>query len=84
MEVKSTTERLGGKRLQGKVVASKMKDTIVVAVDRFVKDKKYGKFLKITKCFQVDDVGNTKKVGDIVDIVECRPMSKNKHFRVCA
>ena len=71
-----------GKILQGKVVSSKMKDTIVVAVDRFIKHPKYDKFFKVTKRFKVHDAGNRKKVGEMVNIIECRPMSKDKHFRV--
>jgi small subunit ribosomal protein S17 len=77
-----TTKEVAGKRLKGKVISSKMKDTIVVAVERFVKNKKYSKYLKITKRFKVHDLGNTKKVGEQVDIVECRPMSKEKHFKL--
>jgi len=83
MKDKSTkTEEIKGKRLNGKVISSKMKDTIVVAVDRFIKNQKYNKYLKITKRFKVHDVGNTKKVGELVEIVECRPMSKDKHFKI--
>ncbi|MSR78716.1 MAG: 30S ribosomal protein S17 [Candidatus Taylorbacteria bacterium] len=75
-------EDKGGKVLSGKVVSVKMKDTIVVAVDRFVKHSKYDKFFKITKKFKAHDQGNTKKVGEQVSIVECRPISKDKHFRI--
>ncbi len=84
MEPKATKnkEGKGGKVLQGKVVSSKMKDTIVVAVDRFIKHPKYDKFFKVTKRFKAHDSGNTKKVGEIVDIVECNPISKDKHFKV--
>lgn len=71
-----------GKVLSGTVVSTKMKDTVVVAVERFVKHPKYGKFLQITKRYKAHDAGNTKKVGDTVTIAECRPMSKDKHFRV--
>ncbi len=70
------------KTLTGKVVSDKMKDTIVVAVDTFNKMPKYGKYMKSTKRFQAHDAGNTKKIGDIVTIIETRPISKNKHFRV--
>lgn len=70
------------KTLTGKVVSDKMKDTIVVAVDTFNKMPKYGKYMKSTKRFQAHDAGNTKKMGETVTIVETRPISKNKHFRV--
>lgn len=83
METKTKTEsEKGGKILRGKVVSAKMKDTVVVAVDRFVKHPKYAKFFKVTKRFKAHDEGNTKKVGDLVEIVECRPMSKDKHFKI--
>lgn len=69
-----------GKTLTGVVVSTKMKDTIVVAVSRFVKHSKYHKFVKRVKRYHVHDAGNTKKEGDTVDIVACRPLSKRKHF----
>ena len=70
------------KRLSGVVVSDKMKDTIVVKVERFVKNAKYQKFVKISKRYKAHDVGNTKKIGDKVEIVECRPLSKDKHFTI--
>ena len=71
-----------GKMLQGIVVSSKMKDTIVVAVTRFVQHPKYRKYMKHTSRIKAHDAGNTKKEGEKVTIVECPPMSKEKHFRV--
>ncbi len=82
METKKTATAKIGKTIQGKVVSTKMKDTIVVAVDRFVKHPKYQKFLKVTKRFKAHDAGNTKKEGESVTIVECNPISKEKHFKV--
>ncbi|OHA32227.1 MAG: 30S ribosomal protein S17 [Candidatus Taylorbacteria bacterium RIFCSPLOWO2_01_FULL_45_15b] len=70
------------KRFQGVVVSTKMKDTVVVSVDRYQKIPKYGKYIKATKRYKAHDAGNTKKEGDRVEIVECRPMSKDKHFRI--
>ncbi|NDE68022.1 30S ribosomal protein S17 [bacterium] len=72
------------KTLQGTVVSDKMKDTIVVLVERYVKDEKYQKFMNLRKRFKVHDAGNTKKIGDKVTIESCRPMSKDKSFRVVA
>jgi len=66
--------------MSGLVVSDSMKDTIVVSVSRFVKHPKYRKFVKRVKKYHVHDAGNTKKVGDSVDIMECRPISKTKHF----
>lgn len=71
-----------GRTLTGVVVSDKMQDTVVVAVNRFVKHPKYRKFIKRTKKYHAHDPGNTKKTGDSVDIVECRPISKLKHFKV--
>lgn len=83
METKAKTAVVkSGKILQGKVVSTKMKDTIVVAVERFIKHPKYQKFLKVTKRFKAHDAGNTKKDGELVSIVECNPISKDKHFKV--
>ena len=78
----STTEEKtnNGRTLRGTVVASKMQDTITVAVERYTKHPKYKKFLRRTKKFLVHDAGNTAKVGDVVDIKEIPPMSKRKHF----
>lgn len=83
MEASNTDKKIiGGKKLQGVVVSNKMKDTIVVRVDRYVKHPKYGKFYTKSQKFKADDKGNTKQVGDKVTIEECRPISKDKHFRV--
>lgn len=71
-----------GRVLRGKVVASKMTDTITVAVERYVKHPKYKKYLRRTKKFLVHDKGNTAKVGDVVEIKEVRPISKRKSFEL--
>jgi len=68
--------------LRGKVMPVKMKDTITVAVERYVKHPKYHKFMRRTKKFLVHDAGNTAKEGEVVDIRETRPMSKRKHFEL--
>jgi len=81
-----TIEKPASKRrvLEGVVVSDKMTDTIVVKVVRFVKHPKYGKFQKLSKKFKADDKGNTAKIGDKVSIEECRPISKDKHFKLLA
>ena len=66
--------------LTGVVVSTKMKDTIVVRVDRFLKHPIYKKFLTRSKKFKVHDAGNTAKEGDTVTIQSTRPISKTKHF----
>jgi small subunit ribosomal protein S17 len=68
------------KTLQGIVVGTSMTDTAKVAVSRYVKHPKYKKFIKKVKNFLVHDVGNTAKIGDKVQIEECKPISKTKHF----
>lgn len=71
-----------GKVLTGKVVATKMKDTITVSISSYTKHPKYGKFMKRDKKFLVHSPNNTHIVGETIDIVETRPISKNKHFKV--
>ena len=68
----------------GVVVSDKMKDTVVVKVERFVKHPKYHKFMNNSTKLMAHDAGNTKKIGDKATIEACRPMSKNKAFKVIA
>ncbi|MBX4200463.1 30S ribosomal protein S17 [Candidatus Parcubacteria bacterium] len=81
MNAKQTTIK-SGKVLSGVVVSDKMKDTVVVLVNRYEKHPKYEKFIKRHKKFKAHDAGNTMKIGDKVDIVETKPISKDKHFIV--
>ncbi|HRZ30448.1 MAG TPA: 30S ribosomal protein S17 [Candidatus Paceibacterota bacterium] len=76
------TEIKNKKVLKGKVVSDKMAKTVVVEIKRFVKHPKYGKFYNISKRYKAHDEGNKAKIGDEVEIRECRPMSKDKHFEV--
>ncbi len=66
--------------LEGTVVSNKMKDTITVKVDRFVKLPKYQKYVTVSKKYKAHDAGNTKNIGDKVTIIECAPISKDKKF----
>ncbi len=68
----------------GVVVSDKMKDTIVVSIQRFVKHPKYHKFMSRKTKLMAHDAGNTKKIGDTATIEACRPLSKNKAFKVIA
>lgn len=77
-----TTKAPMRKRLSGIVVSDKMKDTVVVLVERYVKNKKYQKFMTLRKRIKAHDAGNTKKVGDKVTIESCRPISKHKSFKI--
>lgn len=80
---KTTQETIRtGRVLRGTVVSTKMKDTIAVAVERYVMHPKYKKFMRRTKKYLVHDAGNTAKDGQKVDIRETRPRSKRKHFEL--
>ncbi|MFT6361569.1 MAG: small subunit ribosomal protein S17 [Candidatus Paceibacteria bacterium] len=70
------------KTLQGTVVSDAMDKTVVVEVGRFVKHPKYKKFYKISKKYHAHDEKNQYKIGDTVDIVETKPISKKKSFIV--
>ena len=76
-----TTEK-NKKTLSGVVVSNKMTDTVVVKVDKFVKHPKYGKFLKKSKKYSAHNPGNTKNIGDKVEITEVKPISKTKRFAI--
>lgn len=80
-ESKSLTAQAGN-ILNGVVVGDKMNKTIVVSVSRFVKHPLYGKFYKVSKKYKAHDEENKYKIGDKVEIVETRPISKDKRFKV--
>jgi small subunit ribosomal protein S17 len=75
-------ERGTRKTRVGLVVSDKMEKTVVVAIDRRVPHPVYGKMVTRTKKFQAHDEENSAKVGDRVRIVETRPLSKHKRWRV--
>lgn len=64
--------------LEGCVISDKMQKSIVVAVERTVKHKLYGKYIQRTTKLHVHDEHDESKTGDIVQIRECRPISKTK------
>jgi small subunit ribosomal protein S17 len=66
----------------GTVVSDKMDKTIVVAVETRVKHKLYGKIVKQTKKFKVHDENNECRIGDKVKIMETRPLSREKRWRL--
>jgi small subunit ribosomal protein S17 len=70
------------KILTGKIISTKMQDTAVVEVVRRVPHPLYKKLLKHSKNFKVDTKGQTVAVGNRVKIVETRPISKDKHFKI--
>lgn len=66
----------------GVVVSDKMDKTITVAVERLMRHPLYGKTIKRTKKFKAHDENNECKVGDIVTIMETRPLSRDKRWRL--
>jgi len=75
-------ERNFRKERIGKVVSNKMVKSITVAIERKVKDGMYGKFMKKTTKLMAHDEKNECAIGDIVKIMETRPLSKNKCWRL--
>ncbi|HEY4483476.1 MAG TPA: 30S ribosomal protein S17 [Candidatus Paceibacterota bacterium] len=82
MPNKTDTKKTGGRTFTGVVVSDKMNKTRVVKVDSFAKHPKYGKFLKTSKKFKAHDEANATHTGDTVTIIECRPISRDKHFLI--
>jgi small subunit ribosomal protein S17 len=66
----------------GEVISDKMDKTVVVAVESRIRHPLYGKIIRRTKKFKAHDEGNVVVVGDIVEIMECRPISREKRWRV--
>ena len=66
----------------GRVISNKMDKTASVLVERLVKHPVYGKFIKRSTKLLVHDEQNQCKEGDVVSITSCRPMSKNKTFKL--
>jgi len=81
-EVTNKAERNLRKTRTGVVRSNKMDKTITVAVERKVKHPIYGKFVKKTTSFHAHDEKNECTVGDIVKIMETRPLSKTKRWRL--
>ena len=75
-------ERNLRRTMVGIVVSNKMKDTIVVAVETREKHKIYGKTMKRTYKLKAHDEGNTCGIGDKVEVMETRPLSKDKRWRL--
>ena len=76
------TERNERKTRIGKVVSDKMDKTVVVAVERLVQHPLYKKAVKKTVKFKAHDENNESHIGDTVEIMETRPLSKDKRWRV--
>ena len=77
-----TTERRNRRTLQGLVVSNKMDKTVVVRVTRHVKHARYRKYVRDSKKYLAHDETQECGIGDLVTIVETRPMSRNKRWRI--
>ncbi|HQW11589.1 MAG TPA: 30S ribosomal protein S17 [Saprospiraceae bacterium] len=82
MEQETQITRQFRKERIGKVTSNKMDKSISVAVERKVKHPLYGKFVKKTSSFMAHDEKNECREGDLVKIMETRPLSKNKRWRL--
>jgi small subunit ribosomal protein S17 len=69
-------------RKKGVVVSDKMQKTVIVAVSTLKTHPKYRKKYKSTKRYKAHDAEGKHKVGDVVEIVPCRPISKGKNYKV--
>lgn len=67
---------------RGVVIKNKMQKSIVVSIERLIKHSIYGKFIKRTTKIHVHDENNDCNYGDIVEIKECRPISKTKSWKL--
>lgn len=76
------TERGNRKVRIGKVVSNKMDKTIVVAVEEQLRHPVYGKTIKRTNKFKAHDENNQCNIGDVVQIMETRPLSRDKRWRL--
>jgi len=76
------SERNLRKTRQGRVASNKMDKTIVVEVSNSVKHPLYGKIIKRTYKLKAHDENNECQIGDTVKVMECKPMSKDKRWRL--
>lgn len=77
------TEQTNTQRtLTGKVISNKMDKSITVLIERLVKHPKYGKYIRRSTKLHAHDENNVCQEGDIVNIAECRPLSKTKTWRL--
>lgn len=78
-----TEERNARKVYQGRVVSDKMDKTITVKFETYKNDPNYGKRVKYSKKYYAHDENNEAKIGDLVSIMETRPLSAKKTFPSC-
>ena len=75
-------DKLNARLTIGRVVSNKMQKSVTVSIERLVKHPAYGKFIRRTTKVMAHDEEGTCRAGDTVAIVECRPISKRKSWRV--
>lgn len=83
-ETTTTTEEARGRRKTriGRVMSDKMHQTVVVGIQQIIRHPLYGKTMRRTKKFKAHDENNECGIGDTVEIMETRPISKEKNWRV--
>lgn len=77
-----TTDRNSRRVKQGRVASNKMDKTIVVVTETRVPHPVYGKIVRKSSRFKAHDENNDAKIGDVVRIMECRPLSRDKRWRL--
>lgn len=82
MSPETVTDRGNRKTREGEVISSAMDKTIVVKVERRIRHPLYGKIIRRSKKYHAHDERNEANVGDVVEIVETRPLSKQKRWRL--
>ncbi len=74
-------QQVDNRTLQGRVISDKMEKTVTVLVERRVKHPIYGKFVRRSTKIHAHDADNQCQIGDIVTVMQCRPLSKTKTWR---
>jgi small subunit ribosomal protein S17 len=82
MSAAESQDKASGHRTVGRVVSNKMQKSVTVSIERLVKHPAYGKFIRRTTKVMAHDEEGACRAGDMVAIVECRPISKRKSWRV--
>jgi small subunit ribosomal protein S17 len=78
----SEVNNKGGRRLVGTVTSAKPNKTITVLIERREKHPLYGKYIRRSTKVHAHDEDNTCQIGDLVTVVETRPLSRTKHFKL--
>ena len=82
MSAADTSDKVTHRPTVGRVVSAKMQKSVTVSIERLVRHPVYGKFIRRTTKLMAHDEEGTCREGDTVAIVECRPISKRKNWRV--